>query len=199
MVETPVDSTHEGCSQCNFAETLCIGAILNLSFEDRIALYNQLKKASGLSNASIAKETGMSEMSMSRFFGGHTKDTKVSTLFDVLRVLLKKPLVSCTFSGVSRVSDENCIGCKKLQDIIEADKEKITYLREQIAFDEDQLMKKDIVIQEQTDFMHRKDRIISILIIALGVAVLLIMAALVVDLLYHDLGFFFRTSLSAVR
>lgn len=181
MLENHVESTHEGCSQCDFSKTLCIGALMDLSFEDRIVLYNSLKKASGLSNAAIAKETGMSEMSMSRFFGGHTKDTKVSTLFDVLRVLLRKHRAACSFSGVSRITDENCIGCKKLQEIHDACQKKIDHLKNQIDFDEDQLKKKDILLDQQAGFMRRKDRIITILSILLGIAVVGIMVALMLD------------------
>lgn len=81
------------------------------------------------------------------------------------------------------------------------DQKKIDFLREQIKFKEEQMREKDKLMQERYDFLIRKDieidkqkKVIRLLSVLLGVAVLIIIVALLIDRFNSDLGYFWRAA-----
>lgn len=70
------------------------------------------------------------------------------------------------------------------------DQKKIDHLKEQLHFMQEQLVKKDKLLDERRDFIYRKDRIIGILGLLLAVCLVVIIGALIIDRLNPDMGFF---------
>ena len=61
------------------------------------------------------------------------------------------------------------------------------------------MINKDTILKERADFLRRKDRTITILAALLGVSVLAIIGALLVDMLNPEVGFFWLDRLAALR
>ena len=78
------------------------------------------------------------------------------------------------------------------------DRKKIDYLKSRVEYLQGESARKDQLLDERRDFIHRKDRVIAILSLLLGVCLLIIIAALVVDVVNPDVGFFWIDRLSAV-
>lgn len=90
-----------------------------------------------------------------------------------------------------------CPDCARHIEQQKSDREKIEFLKRQIEFKESQMVAKDKQLEDRAWFIRRKDRMIVILAILLGVCVLLIITALAADRLNPDIGFFWRETLSA--
>ena len=92
----------------------------------------------------------------------------------------------------------------KVQAAKDEQQKKIDFLVVQLAGKDEQLKAKDQQIQdrgklldERRDFIYRKDKTIALLGILLAVSIVLIFAALVVDVMNPDMGFFWLDGVSA--
>ena len=86
----------------------------------------------------------------------------------------------------------------------EEQQKKIDFLVAQLAGKDEQLKAKDQQIQdrgklldERRDFIYRKDRIIGILGLLLGICLVLMFSALIIDKLNPNLGFFWLDGITA--
>ena len=170
--------------------------------------------------AFIADAAGLSEKTIKRFFAGDVDDLKLTTVASVIRVLVdgtwgQYPCAMAAMAEKEEVYVDNPViveQCKHLQETLDAltiahkreiaeireyEQGRIEYLKEQVRFKEEQMRAKDKLLDERRDFMKRKDRWIAILAIALAATMLVILAALVVDLLNADIGFFWLDKLKA--
>lgn len=95
-------------------------------------------------------------------------------------------------------SKEPCQDCARHMEQHKSDREKIEFLKRQIEFKESQMVAKDKQLEDRAWFIKRKDRMIVVLAILLGISVFLIIAALIVDRLDPSVGFFWRQALAAV-
>ena len=154
-------------------------------------------------NAYIAKQADVSKVSIDRFFSGNIDDIKTSTIARILKVLVDGTWgqYPCTMVADEKepvyIPDPALIErCDRLQADLDAaradDRRKIDFLKDQIMSQEEQMTGKDKLLAERYGFIKRKDRAIVTLSIFLGVAVVLIIAALIVDLLNPYYGFFLR-------
>lgn len=165
-------------------------------------------------NAFIAEESGISKVSVDRFLSGNVDDIKISTIARILKVLVNGSWgqYPCAMAAESETETallekaENAIAqCKHLQatldgiraehkenlDAVRAeDQRKIDFLREQIKFKEEQMHTKDNLINEYNEHIKRKNRVIGLFAVLLGISVLLIIAALTIDVLDPNKGFF---------
>ena len=202
LSDTTRDACHENCSNCHAGEMPCLGDLIFMEPEQRIEQYRAWKKEAGYSNIHIAEESGVSEVSVSRFFAGQTKDTKVSTLFDILRVILKARYYNCqnrNTQDISRAQTDNTDDIKsRMHEQHEADRRIIDYLKTEIEKRDAQIRTKDKHLEQRADFIYRKDRVITILSVLLGVSVLLILSALVVDVINPNIGFFWVEHMAAL-
>lgn len=154
-------------------------------------------------NAYISEQAGVSKVSIDRFLSGNVDDIKISTVARILKVLVngswgqypcamaateKEPIYLDNPALVER--------CERLQADLDAaradDREKIDFLKEQLAG-------KDKLLAERYGFIKKKDHAIVTLSIFLGIAVVLILAALIVDMVNPDYGFFWRTALDILK
>lgn len=201
LQEEKQDKINQKCANCHKGTLRCIGTLLFLEPEERIELYREMKKESGLSNAAIAEQAGLSEMSVSRFFAGHTKDTKVSTLFDILRVIMGKDLDRCQkhteeLAPSAQANAEEVQ--KKVQEQKDADRAIIDYLKKDIERLDAQLAVKDHLLNERAEFLRLKDKYIWILALLLGISVVTLIAMLIVDAMDPNLGFFWREMMATI-
>lgn len=162
------------------------------------------------SNAYIAEKAAVSKITIDRFLSGHAEDIKTSTIARVLKVLVNGTWgqYPCAMAATERepiyVDNPALVErCEQLQADLAAaradDQRKIDFLKEQIKFKEDQMASKDKLLAERYDFLKRKDKAIIWLSVLLGVAVLLLLTVLIVDLLNPNLGFFWRSIAGAIN
>ena len=160
-------------------------------------------------NAYIAEQAGVSKVSIDRFLSGNVDDIKTSTIARILKVLVNGTWgqYPCTMAAAEKepLYLDNPVlveRCDRLQADLAAtradDQRKIDFLKEQIQVKDAQMSVKDKLLEERYSFLKRKDRAIATLSILLGIAVVLILAALIVDLLNPHYGFFWRTAASII-
>jgi len=156
-------------------------------------------------NSYIAKQADVSKVSVDRFLSGNFEDIKMSTVARILRVLVNGTWgqYPCAMAGLSGSAegDNSALSteCKRLQAELDSvksdDRTKIDFLKEQIAFRDKELLTKDKLLDERADYLRRKDKYIRALAVALGFAIAIICAALILDRLNSDVGFFWLESM----
>lgn len=147
----------------------------------------------GWTNAHVAELAGISKVSIDRVMSGNVKDLRISTMQAITKALVngtwgKHPCAGFSEPETVYVDNPAIVEqCKKLQEEIGTvrmtEQRKVDFLKEQITV-------KDNLIAEYNEFIKRKNRVIRWLSILLGIAVVAIIAALVVDALNPDKGFF---------
>lgn len=144
----------------------------------------------GLSNAKLADLSGVPKGTIDRTFSGEHLDFKHETIRPILKVL-----VGGSFNS------EACEDPKDdhADEAIEHLQEKLADAQKKIDFLVEQVKIKDKMHEDRTEFIKRKNRIIAILSAFLTFAVLLIFAALVIDRLNSDIGFFWVDRLAAFK
>lgn len=165
-------------------------------------LHNQDAK---WTNAYIAEQAGVSKVSIDRFLSGNIDDIKISTIARILKALVNGSWgqYPCTMAAEEKTPiymDNPALveRCERLQADLASvradDRQKIDFLKDQIKFKDEQMTAKDKLLAERYGFLKRKDRAIVTLSIFLGIAVALILAAFIVDLVNPDYGFIWRTA-----
>lgn len=174
-------------------------------------------------HAYIAKVAKVSKVSVDRVMAGNVKDLRISTMQNITRALVNGSWgqYPCSLSEIAnadvvyidnpslRERAENAEKeCERLQsmlnsvtaehnhdvEVVHDDQQKISFLKSQVEFKEEQMKAKDRLIQERYDFLKRKDRVIFVLAICLAICLVLIIGALVADKLNPDIGFFWLRS-----
>lgn len=96
-----------------------------------------------------------------------------------------------------QIEHETCQECARHIEQHRSDREKIDFLKNQIAFKENQMLAKDRQLEDRAWFIRRKDRMIVILSILLGISVLIIFSGLLIDVMNPNLGYFWRETMAA--
>lgn len=138
-------------------------------------------------NAYIANLAGVSLATVNRVFAGDVDDIKLSTIAQIIRVL-----VNGTWGQYpcSLAAGETQPDCEHLKELLVSEKAKTAFLKEQIAFKDKQLEVKDTVIAQRGEFAVNQRRDIHILSFLLVCCVVVILFALCVDRMNNDIGFF---------
>lgn len=163
-----------------------------------------------LTNAEIAEAAEISEVSVARIMSGHSKDVRMTTMQAVTKALVNGSWgqYPCAMAAGEQVVIDNPViveQCKQLQaaldrlteehkaeiaEIEEFEHNRVEYLKEQVKFTEEQLIAKDKLLSERYEMIKQRNRVVGWLSAMLGISVLTIIAALVVDLLNPNVGFF---------
>lgn len=163
-------------------------------------------------NQKTADEAKISKVSVDRVMRGDVDDLRVTTMQAITRALLNglkeakielKNRPCCTDSiPDTSVVLEKCqeleVAMEKLTashkaeiaEIHAAERTRIDFLKEQIRFKEEQMKQKDKVIDQHLDLFKRKNRAIGILGVCLGISLVAIIAALIIDIVNPNVGFF---------
>lgn len=208
--ETIAVKPYNKCIKCDYLGVKCDGPnVIAMSKERFCEWCRQLKEERGWSNAKLAEVAEISKTTIDKMMTGRVAGLNGETISTVTCALIYGYACPDDNWGqfpcamVPEDLPKDCPRCADLQQQLEAqsknDREKIDFLKQQIAFKEDQMRTKDKHLDERASFLHRKDRIIAILSVLLGVSVLLIFAALFVDLLNPDIGFFWIKHMAAFR
>ena len=141
-------------------------------------------------NEHIANLSGLSLTTVSRFLSGDLEDIKLSTAAAIVRVLVNGTWgqYPCTMAA----GEDDDIDKDHLVEQLHAEKAKTEYLKKQVEFKEKQMLEKDQTIKENYQLIKQRMRITAVLGTLLGIAVLVIITGLVIDLAVPGVGFFWR-------
>lgn len=207
--ETIAIKPYNQCIKCAHIGIKCDGPnVVAMSKERFCEWCRQRKEELGWSNAKLAEIAEVSKPTVDRILSGKIPGLNAETMSTITCALVyghacpndnwgKYP---CAMAAMKQ--DGECPGCAGLKEQFRQQEEnnrgKIDYLKQQVAFKEDQMKTKDHQLEERASFIHRKDRIITILSVLLGISVLLIIAALMIDAVNPNVGFFWRATLENV-
>lgn len=217
--EVTDEKSFNECFSCEYFRNGCSGPNLTATNVERVCEFLQLCRLKlSYSYQKVADMTQLSLMTVKRTLKGQTKDPSWATIQALTAVLVSDPngKYPCALHIVRKETEKAAAECLRLQGVIEGMKEEhkndisaieekhrlelenartqneryIKFLEEQVSFKENQMLTKDGVLKDDYNFIRRKNRIIAALSIGLVIAVFVIMAALVVDRLNNDIGFF---------
>lgn len=177
---------YEKCIKCPKVGVSCEGPhFFTMSAEELLEWCKERKKFLKLSNEKLSELTyiqkgnmlsGVPKGTIDRLFSGEHLDFKYETMRPIIRVLAGGEWVeapcpeepnSFADENISRLEEENA----RLKERLTEEHENMAFFKEQFSF---------------------RGKAIVTLTAFLGISVLLIIAALIIDLLSHDLGFFWR-------
>lgn len=205
---------YEKCLRCNQLGTNCDGP--NLLLLDDIELgqwLNELRKIRGLTYDKSAAETQVSKTALYNFLTGAHPNCRL----DTVRPLAQKFIGSdCDDNPCGNVTNSEKAAYEERIHQLEAEiawrDDKIKHLTdnynsmtmliantnkrhdEENKRHEDESQSLHKLLDERYKFLKRKDKVIVILSVLLGLSVAAIIAALIIDRLNSDIGFFWLES-----
>lgn len=198
--ETIAVKPYNQCIRCDFLGKKCDGPnVIAMSKERFCEWCRQLKEERGWSNAKLAEVAEISKATIDKMMSGRVAGLNGETISTVTCALIygyacpdgNWGKIPCAMAA-PEIKSEECPKCAELRLHLDQqsknDREKIDFLKQQVAFAEhqmtvkdDQIASKDQRLKERADFIRRKDRTIVVLSVLLAVSVLLIIGALFVD------------------
>ena len=192
------EKSYSRCIDCEHIGKKCGGPDFIVMETQKLSEWCRLRKEHlhkqdpKWTNAYVSQQADVSLTTINRFFAGDIEDTKLSTAARILRVLVNGTWgqYPCVMFGNEAADPAAEVECRHLRELLDSERSKTAYLKEQVAFKEKQMLAKDKMIEERDIFTDKQQRDIRILSALLGVCVVVIIAALMVDLLNPNIGFF---------
>ena len=214
--QTLEEKPYNMCVKCTHIGKRCDGPNFLAMNMPRLCEWSRLRKDylhsldPKWTNAYIAEQASVSKVSVDRFLSGNVDDIKMSTIARIIKVLVngswgQYPCAMAADNLEPIYVDNPALveRCERLQADLDAaradDRQKIDFLKGQIKFKEEQMAGKDKLLAESYGFIKKKDRAIIALSILLGIAVVIILALLIADLVSPDYGFFLRSTLATYK
>lgn len=197
----------EKCLFCNHSGKDCIPFVMSLPLQDIITWCKERKEKLGITNAKLSELTNIPKGTVDRMFSESEKltDFRFSTIQPVVMVLTgtTEGEVLCE----SQVIDEQTQKKLKTQaetiqrlegELQKANEQHRRNMQTAKAEEESRVnyMKEQLRIAQNTSYLRRKA--IVILSVLLGIALLVIIVALIVDKLNTDIGFFWIDRVSSL-
>ena len=187
----PGEKPYNRCIDCEYIGQKCDGPDFLAMDVHRLCEWSRLRKDylhrcdTKWTNAHIAERADMSLTTVNRFFAGDIEDLKFSTAARILRVLVNGTWgqYPCTMAA----GESDTVGleteCERLREALKEEKIRTTYLMAQEKF-------KDKLSTERDELAGKQRKDIHVLAALLGVCVLVIISAIIVDLLNPNAGYF---------
>jgi len=191
------EKPYNRCIDCIHIGRKCDGPDFLAMSIQRLCEWSRLRKAylnsrdRKWTNGYIAEQADVSKTTVDRFFSGEIDDLKFTTASRILRVLVNGTWGQYPCAMAAGESDgADAAECKRLEDLLESERKKTEYLKEQVRFKESQMLAKDELIADRKRFLLLKDKTIRILAVLLGLCAALILGLLVMDYSNPQAGFF---------
>ena len=188
------EKPYNRCIDCRFIGKRCDGPDFLAMSIPRLCEWARLRKAYLTSqdrkwtNNYIAEQAEISRATADRFFAGDIDDLKFTTASRILKVLVNGTWGQYPCAMVADNISEN--DCEHFKELLASERQKTDYLKKQVEFKEQQMIAKDEQLKERKRFIELKDKTIQILAALLGVCVVVIIGALVIDLVNPNIGYF---------
>ena len=169
---------YEKCVKCPKVGISCEGPhFFTMSAAGLLEWCKERKKFLKISNEKLAELSGIPKGTIDRLFSGEHLDFKFETVRPIIKVLAGGEFVEAPCpeepnnfadENICRLEEENA----RLKEHLVDEQEKTSFFKEQYSF---------------------RGKAIIALTTFLGISILLIFAALIIDLANHDVGFFWVT------
>lgn len=184
---------YEKCLSCNDLGTACDGPnFLAMETAEMGHWCNDKRKQiPGMTYDKIAAETGISKSAVYGFLNGTHSDYRIETIRPIVRLITggKWDDNACgNLSNSEKAKYEENI--RHLDTEIKWRDDKIEHILSENATLREHIADTNKIINDRYEFLKRKDRVIVLLGILLGITLLTIIGALVVDALNPNVGFF---------
>ena len=166
---------YEKCVKCPKVGISCEGPhFFTMSAAGLLEWCKERKKFLKISNEKLAELSGIPKGTIDRLFSGEHLDFKFETVRPIIKVLAGGEFVEAPCpeepnnfadENICRLEEENA----RLKEHLADEQEKTSFFKEQYSF---------------------RGKAIIALTAFLGISILLIFAALIIDLANHDVGFF---------
>lgn len=195
---------YSDCIRCQKLGKECDGPnFVAMPPQELIAWCKERKKHLGLTNAKLAELTNMPQGTVDSVLSNSHPDFKFGTIRPILQVLvggkwLGDPCADPTGSGVVELQER----IKRLEADIAWRDDKIQHQAGQIASMQTLITNTNARHTHSQEFMREqirsKNKTIAILGTCLGISLFVIIAALVIDKLNPDMGFFWLDGLASL-
>lgn len=192
------------CFSCRYFRKGCSGPNLMAMTPERVYEFFQLCRAQlHYTYQKTAELSRLATITVQRILTGKSKDPGLLSIMALSSVLVGDPTgkYPCPMYNLTTDAEEAIVKYKdaaaKLEHVekeLSDERKKIEFLKEQVKFKDSQTQAKDEVIRDNYSFFKRKNSIIVVLAILLGISVATIVAALIVDTLNPNIGFFWLNS-----
>ena len=206
VIEVTEEKSFNKCLKCQFLSNGCSGPNMTAMSPERVCEFLQLRRLLlGYTYKKTATLSNLSEITVKRYLTNKVKDPSFLVIQALSRALV------CDLDGTHPCpihlfpdeAEQAATACKAAQETLaqkeieferelENERKKVSYLLEQIKFDETQMNVLDRIIDDRASFMKRKDRYIFVLALLLGLSLAVIIGALIVDVRNPAIGFFWR-------
>lgn len=191
--KTLAEKPYNMCINCDHLGNACDGPNFLAMTTERWCEWCRVRKEYlELTNADIAEASGVSLVSIARIMSGAAKDVRLTTMQAITKVLVNGTWGThpCALKAlppevIYQDRPEILAECKSLQEQHAEDDRKIDFLRKQIEV-------KDAQLKETAEFLRGRNKTLAVVSILLGVAVAVIITALVADAMNPNIGFFWR-------
>lgn len=195
---------YSDCIRCQKLGKECDGPnFVAMPPQELIAWCKERKKHLGLTNAKLAELTNMPQGTVDSLLSNSHPDFKFGTIRPLLQVLvggqwLGDPCADPTGSGVSELQKR----IKELEAEIAWRDDKLQHYKGQLDSMQTLVTNNNARLTKDKDFLREqirsKNKAIATLSVFLGICILVIIAALVMDKLNPDMGFFWLDGLASL-
>ena len=206
VIEVTEEKSFNKCLKCQFLSNGCSGPNMTAMSPERVCEFLQLRRLLlRFTYKKTATLSNLSETTVKRYLTNKVKDPSFLIIQALSHALVcdLDGIYPCPIHLFPDEAEQATAACKTAQDALaqkekefelelQNERKKVSYLLEQIKFDESQMHVMDKVIDDRASFMKRKDRYIFILALLLGLSLSVIIGALIVDILNPDIGFWFN-------
>lgn len=207
-IEVSSEKPFNKCLSCEYLGNGCSGPNLNAMTVERACEFLQLRRLQrGYTYQKTADLTGLSLITVKRILTGKVKDPSFVSMQLLTFALISDPKgkYPCAMHLFTKETEDAVARCREAEEKLAAaetrhanemaaERKKLDYVMKIESQKEEQLHEKDKLLQERYHFLKLKDRAIAILSVLLGISVILIVVALIVDFLNHDAGFIWRAA-----
>lgn len=196
--QTLEEKPYNLCINCVHIGKRCDGPnFLAMSTERWCEWVRLRKEYLGWTNAHVAELAEISKVSVDRIMSGNIKDIRTTTMQAVTKALVNGSWgqYPCALSAIeddAKSTDNSVLSLecdhlrKELAEAHDSERQKVDFLKQQIAFKEKQMEAKDELLRERYTFLKRKDWIIA----GLSVFVAIFIILLIIDAFNGHFGYF---------
>lgn len=194
--QTLEEKPYNLCLNCVHIGKKCDGPnFLTMSTERWCEWCRLRKDYLGWTNAHVAELAVVSKITIDRIMSGNVKDLRTTTMQAVTKALVNGtwgtyPCAMAALENNEPIYIDNPVLIERAVNLQATIDQQAADHKLQIDFLKGQLVSKDSQLADHQKEHKRRGTLLGIVTAALIVALLLIITALVVDLLNHDIGFF---------
>ena len=206
VIEVTEEKSFNKCLKCQFLSNGCSGPNMTAMSAERACEFLQLRRLLlRYTYKKTALLSNLSEPTVKRYLTNKIKDPSFLIIQALSHALVCDPdgKYPCPIHLFPDEAEQATTACKAAQEALaqkekeferelENERKKVSYLMEQIKFNETQMSAMDKIIEDRASFMKRKDRYIFVLALLLGLSLAVIFGAMIVDALDSSLGFFWQ-------